>query len=267
MPTERDQLKAARPDAKFEETQGIGGYIYLRTDKPPFNDKRVRQAISMALNRKAIRDAISKGEGVPEQLYHVGYPWARQVKDLPQAKYWEYNLAEAKKLLAAAIGEGKTIDTTWEHADAAIYTQAYVDTATLAQAQLKQLGINITDVTKPYAQYISTTYQQRGQYVGDGPQPAGGGVLAGLRDGTVHDEAAARPDQPLVRERPEAGRADGQAARAVRLGGAAADGAADRGARRGGAVRDLLLDGHAGRTSGMRTSRTTARRRGSRTRT
>lgn len=169
LPTERDQLKAARPDAKFEETQGIGGYIYLRTDKPPFNDRRVRQAISMALNRKAIRDAISKGEGVPDQLYFVGYPWARQVKDLPQAKYWEYNLAEAKKLLAAAIGEGNTIDTTWEHADAAIYTQAYVDTATLAQAQLKQLGINITDVTKPYAQYISTTYQ--GQYEGMGHSP------------------------------------------------------------------------------------------------
>ena len=58
----------------------------------------------MALDRKAIREAISKGEGVPDQLYHVGYPFARQVKDLPQAKDWEYNIAEAKQLMAAAIG-------------------------------------------------------------------------------------------------------------------------------------------------------------------
>jgi peptide/nickel transport system substrate-binding protein len=167
LPTERDQLKKDRPDAKFEETQGIGGYIYLRTDKPPFNDKRVRQAISMAINRQAIRDAISKGEGVPDQLYHVGFPFARQVKDLPQGKYWEFNLAEAKKLMEAA-GVG-TINTTWEHADAAIYTQAYVDTATLTQNMLKEIGINVQDVSKPYAQYISTTYQ--GQYEGMGHSP------------------------------------------------------------------------------------------------
>jgi peptide/nickel transport system substrate-binding protein len=169
LPTERDQLKSQRPDAQFEETQGIGGYIYLRTDKPPFNDKRVRQAISMALNRAAIREAISKGEGVDEQLYHVGYPYARQVSELPQAKYWEHNIAEARALMDAAIGAGNTIETTWEHADAAIYTQAYVDTATLAQAQLAAIGINVTDVSKPYAQYISTTYQ--GQYEGMGHSP------------------------------------------------------------------------------------------------
>ena len=169
LPTERDQLKKERSDAKSEETQGIGGYIYLRTDRPPFNDKRVRQAISMALNRPAIRQAISKGEGVDEQLFHVGFPFARQVKDLPQAKYWKYDVAEAKKALAAAIGEGKTIETTWDHADAAIYTQAYVDTSTLAQAQLKEIGINIKDQVAPYAQYISTTYQ--GQYEGMGHSP------------------------------------------------------------------------------------------------
>ncbi len=167
LPDPRDQVKKNRPDAKFEETQGIGGYIYLRTDKPPFNNKLVRQAISMAIDRKAIRDAISKGEGVPDQLYHVGYPWARQVKDLPQAKYWEYNLAEAKKLMSAAgVGE---INTTWSHADITAYGQEYLDTATLVQAQLKAIGMNITDNTQPYANYISTTYQ--GNYEGMGHSP------------------------------------------------------------------------------------------------
>ncbi len=168
LPDERDQLKKSRPDAKFEETQGIGGYIYLRTDKPPFNDKRVRQAISMGINRKAIRDALTKGEGVPDQLYFVGFPFARQVKDLgPAAKYWDYNPAEAKKLLAAAGAEN--ISTTWDHADAAVYTQAYVDTSTLIQGQLKDIGMTIKDQQAPYAQYISTTYQ--GQYEGMGHSP------------------------------------------------------------------------------------------------
>lgn len=170
LPDPRDQVKRDRPQANFEETQGIGGYIYLRTDKPPFNDKRVRQAISMGLDRAAIRNAISKGEGVPDQLYFVGYPFARQVKDLPQGKYWEKNIAEAKKLMSAAIGEGKTIDTTWSHADVTAYGQEYLDTATLAQNQLKEIGINITDNTQPYAtSYITTTYQ--GNYEGMGHSP------------------------------------------------------------------------------------------------
>ena len=168
LPEERDQLKKSRPDAKFDEQQGIGGYIYLRTDRPPFNDPRVRQAMSMGINRQKIRDALSKGEGVPDQLIHVGLPYARQTKDLgASAKFWDYNPAEAKKLLEAA---GQTnINTTWDHADGAVYTQAYVDTATLAQAQLKEIGINIKDQQAPYAQYISTTYQ--GQYEGMGHSP------------------------------------------------------------------------------------------------
>jgi peptide/nickel transport system substrate-binding protein len=169
LPDERDQIKRNRPDAKWDEQQGIGGYIYMRTDRPPFNDKRVRQAMSMGINRKAIRDALTKGEGVPDQAFFVGTTgWARQVKDLgPAAKYWDYNPTEAKALLAAA--GTPTINTTWDHADAAIYTQAYVDQATLTQAQWKEIGINVTDRPAPYAQYISTTYQ--GQYEGIGHSP------------------------------------------------------------------------------------------------
>jgi ABC-type transport system substrate-binding protein len=169
FPDDRDQLKKNRPDAKFDDFPSIGPYIYLRTDKPPFNDKRVRQAISMGINRQAIREATTKGEGVPEQLYHVGFPWAHQVKDLAGAKYWDYNPTESKKLLAAAGVE--KIDTQWSHADAPVYTQAYVDTATLTQAQLKDIGITIKDIQQPYSQYISTTYQ--GNYEGMGHSPRG----------------------------------------------------------------------------------------------
>lgn len=167
---ERDSIKSQRPDALFDEQQGIGGYVYMRTDRPPFNDKRVRQAMSMGINRQAIRDAVSNGEGVPDQVVFVGYPFATQVADLGEAsKYWEYNPTEARALLDAALGAGETIDTTWDHADAAVYQQAYVDTATLAQASLREVGFNIEDRPAPYAQYISTTYQ--GQYEGLGHSP------------------------------------------------------------------------------------------------
>jgi peptide/nickel transport system substrate-binding protein len=168
LPDERDQLKRNRPDAKFEETQGIGGYIYMRTDKPPFNDKRVRQAMSMAINRQAIRAALTKGEGQDDQAMWVGLSgWSRPVKDLPGAKYWAYNPQEARQLLQAAGVPNPAFE--WHHADAAVYTQAYVDISTLTQAQWKEVGINVTDRQAPYAQYISTTYQ--GQYEGIGHSP------------------------------------------------------------------------------------------------
>jgi peptide/nickel transport system substrate-binding protein len=169
LPDDRDQIKKNRPDAGFQETQGIGGYIYLRADKPPFNDKRVRQALSMAIDRKAIRDATSKGEGVDDQALFVGNAgWAKQVKDLgAAAKYWTHDVQAAKQLLAAA--GNPTIEANWSHADAAVYTQVYVDTATLTQAQWKDIGVKINDVQQPYPTYISTTYA--GNYEGFGHSP------------------------------------------------------------------------------------------------
>jgi peptide/nickel transport system substrate-binding protein len=167
---ERDRIKAARPDAGFDAQQGIGSYIYLRSDRPPFNDKRVRQAISMGINREQIRQATSAGEGEPDQIVFVGYPFATKVADLGEpSKYWDYNPQEARALLDAAIGEGETIETTWDHADAAVYQQAYVDGATISMANLRDIGINIEQRMAPYAQYISTTYQ--GQYEGMGHSP------------------------------------------------------------------------------------------------
>ncbi len=169
LPDERDQVKKNRPDAKFQETQGISQYIYLRTDKPPFNDKRVRQALSMGIDRQALRDATAKGEGIDDQALFVGnVGWAKQVKDLGDAsKYWKHDPQAAKQLLQAA--GTPTITAQWSHADPAPYTQVYVDYATLTQAQWKDIGVTIQDNQQPYATYISTTYA--GNYEGMGHSP------------------------------------------------------------------------------------------------
>ncbi len=170
LPDERDQLLRQRPDAKHDFTNGPSGYIYMRTDKAPFNDARVRQALSMAIDRKAIRDAITKGEGVEDQaMYVVLSNVTRQVKDLGESsKYWKYDVQAAKQLLSAA--GVSNLSFSWSHADASVYTQAYVDTASLTQAGWKKdLGVTVNDIQQPYSQYISTTYQ--GNYEGAGHSP------------------------------------------------------------------------------------------------
>src|SRR5260370_10539068 len=74
--------------------------------KNPLHDKRVREAVSLAIDRDAINQAESAGFGVvdgnwinDDVQYALGWP------------QWEYNLAKAKKLMGdAGFPNGFTID-------------------------------------------------------------------------------------------------------------------------------------------------------------
>ena len=49
------------------------GYLAFNTMKKPFDDKRVRQAINMALDKKAILDAVYQGAGQPAKNLHPAH--------------------------------------------------------------------------------------------------------------------------------------------------------------------------------------------------
>ena len=75
------------------KTPGVKG-----TDKNPFLDKRVREAVSKAINRQAIVDRIMGGHAVPAGEL-LPYPLFGATKDFPVEKY---DPEAAKKLLAEA---------------------------------------------------------------------------------------------------------------------------------------------------------------------
>src|ERR1044071_8810130 len=57
-PEEARTLKQTNPEMSITPYKVIGqGFIYLRTDQPPFNDVRVRRAVSLAIDRKSWNDA------------------------------------------------------------------------------------------------------------------------------------------------------------------------------------------------------------------
>jgi len=78
----------------------------LQDPKSPFHDKRVRQAISLAIDRDAINRAECDGLGRADGNWinddvEYGLPWPK----------WEHNLTKAKQLMAeAGFPNGFTVD-------------------------------------------------------------------------------------------------------------------------------------------------------------
>src|SRR5438094_10615174 len=75
----------------------------MRTDQPPFNDVRVRRAISHAIDRQGLIEAVW-GRGEPTPAVGRGLvEWSLSIDQLGAgAKYYQYSPKEARRLLAEA---------------------------------------------------------------------------------------------------------------------------------------------------------------------
>jgi len=106
--------------------------------KAPLNDARVRQAISLGIDRGELIQTMTQGKGEPAMAGAIpGYYSADEIKQLVK-----YDPAQSKQLLAAAgFGNGldlELIDPTTK------YGQQFNTEVQLVQSQLKKVGINIT---------------------------------------------------------------------------------------------------------------------------
>src|SRR5262249_12567599 len=91
-------LPAIKANPKLEVLSGAGmnvGYLAFNTMKKPFDDKRVRQALSMAIDREAILKNVFQGNG---QLADTPLPASLWGHD-KSVKAYEYNPEKAKELL------------------------------------------------------------------------------------------------------------------------------------------------------------------------
>ena len=100
---------------------------------PPFNDKKLRQAVAHALNKREILDGGFFGMGKPvNQKYPEGHKW--YIKGLPSAAY---DLDKARELVGQSGYNGEAIKMLVEHSD-----QRQAEAVTF-QSQMKKVGLNI----------------------------------------------------------------------------------------------------------------------------
>jgi peptide/nickel transport system substrate-binding protein len=151
-----DALKKRRPSLKMVEfPSNTMNLIDMRTDKPPFNDVRVRQAVSLALDRKGLIDATLEGVGtINGPLPAALSEWALPIAELGEgARYYRYDPAEAKRLLAAA---GHPNGLSASVCFATYGSTVLVDTMQLVLKDLKAVGIEAKLDQKEYGAYQAT---------------------------------------------------------------------------------------------------------------
>ncbi|MFU0789171.1 glutathione ABC transporter substrate-binding protein [Virgibacillus proomii] len=135
--------------ANLEQEPSVSlSYVGFNLKKEPFNDKRVRQAISMAINKEEIIDGVYNGVAIPAKgpLAPPVFGYDENVKGL------EYNVEKAKELLKEAGYEDGFKTTIWTNDQ-----EQRVDTAVTIQSQLKEIGIDVKIEELEWGAYLERT--------------------------------------------------------------------------------------------------------------
>jgi peptide/nickel transport system substrate-binding protein len=151
-PSARDELKNALGDqiAVQEGDWDVGSAITCNHQKKPFDDPRVRRALSLAVDRWGEAPALSKIAIVQTVggIVYPGSPLAATKEELQQiAGYWpdiEKSRDEARRLLKEAGAEGLSFELLNRNVD-----QPYKYVATWLIDQWSKIGLHVTQRVVP----------------------------------------------------------------------------------------------------------------------
>ncbi len=157
---EADAVKATNPDSIILSLPVVRGAQILgyQMKNPKWQDDRLRQALSLAYDREGFNQIINEGAGV---AFINFLPWTYLFDRLPapnvMGPWFRYDIAEAKKLLAAA---GFADGFSFEFLRSTSYTTDASLSFTLDT--LKKAGITVNaktlDVTSFNSQWQSQAY-------------------------------------------------------------------------------------------------------------
>lgn len=150
-----DQLtKSVSGAGKLKYSTNSGPHIEMAMDRPPFNDLRVRQAFSVAINR----DELGAGlDFIDFEYCSPAFPagftpfWLnpRSSDFGDNAKWYKYDAATAKQLLTAA-GFPDGFETPYNYTTEYAYAQQMAE---LLFSQLQKVGIKLKLQSFTYTDY------------------------------------------------------------------------------------------------------------------
>ena len=162
----RDQLVADTPDAQHNEWIDAGmGQIGVNMARPPFDDLRVRKAVSMAIDREGQGSTIWIGGTIPSNVAPALSEFA-----LPEDERFEllpYDPEGAKALLAEA-GYPDGLPATLIATDG--YGARYVQATEFIVEDLNAAGFNITLELLDYSTYFGSRWPDGEYDLQFGPQ-------------------------------------------------------------------------------------------------
>src|SRR5262252_2029013 len=154
-----EALKKSHPNLVYQDflSNVTSSVLYMRTDMPPFNDVRVRRAISMAIDRQGIIEGVYlRGEPTPA-IARGATEWSLPIDQLGEgARYYQHDPKEARRLLAEA-GFAKGFKTPLSTTNG--YGPDLLDAVQLVQRYLKDVGIEVEMKLQEYGAYMATTNQ------------------------------------------------------------------------------------------------------------
>lgn len=129
------------------------GYLGFNVQKEPLDNKTLRHAISHAIDREAIVDALYAGYGVPAvnplPPSYLGYN--DEVEGFP------YDVEKAKELLAEAGYEDGLEIELWTMPVARPYMPDPETVSEIVQNNLAEIGVDVTIVREEWAPYLEKT--------------------------------------------------------------------------------------------------------------
>jgi dipeptide transport system substrate-binding protein len=144
------EAMAQDPSINLMQQEGLNvGYLAFNVEKKPFDDKRVRQALNMAINKQAIMDAVFQGAGsiAKNPIPPIMWSYNESTKDYP------YDPEGAKKLLAEAGASGLKTNI-WAMPVQRPYNPNARRMAELIQADWKAVGVEAEIVSFEWAEYL-----------------------------------------------------------------------------------------------------------------
>ncbi|HYE50909.1 MAG TPA: ABC transporter substrate-binding protein [Azospirillaceae bacterium] len=142
-------------DINLLSQEGLNiGYLTMNVLKKPFDDKRVRQAVNHAIDKRAILDNVFQGSGamavnpIPPTLWSYN----RGVKD------YEYDPEKAKRLLAEAGYPNGFETDLWAMPVQRPYNPNARRMAEMMQADLAKVGIRANIVSYEWGEYRKRLY-------------------------------------------------------------------------------------------------------------